>query len=153
MCVLGISKAAESLSPCLLDPTTKYLLAVPGAVYVSQSLHFRLPVYIGDEVLGQLQAVNVREMKKRYLARSINFTSFQAAKSLNWQQCKSDKTAKEIVVQEAQREISPLQSNSAQNTLGQCHCNEQNLIFIIIYPHHRQFLYQGASKSCDYGHI
>lgn len=41
----------------------------PGAVYVSQSLHFRLPVYIGDEVLGQLQAVNVREMKKRYLVK------------------------------------------------------------------------------------
>ncbi|BBH04924.1 Thioesterase superfamily protein, partial [Prunus dulcis] len=25
----------------------------PGAIYVSQSLHFRLPVYIGEEIVGE----------------------------------------------------------------------------------------------------
>lgn len=41
----------------------------PGAVYVSQSLHFRLPVYIGDEITGEVQAINIRENKKRYFAK------------------------------------------------------------------------------------
>ncbi|XP_044478393.1 (R)-specific enoyl-CoA hydratase [Mangifera indica] len=41
----------------------------PGAIYVSQSLHFRLPVYIGDKILGEVQALNIREMKKKYLVK------------------------------------------------------------------------------------
>ncbi|XP_057956599.1 3-hydroxyacyl-[acyl-carrier-protein] dehydratase, mitochondrial-like isoform X2 [Malania oleifera] len=41
----------------------------PGAVYVSQSLHFRQPVYIGDEVVGVVQAINIRENKKRYFTK------------------------------------------------------------------------------------
>ncbi|KAJ0083777.1 uncharacterized protein LOC116114462 [Pistacia vera] len=41
----------------------------PGAVYVSQSLHFRLPVYIGDKILGEVQALNIREIKKKYLVK------------------------------------------------------------------------------------
>ncbi|OVA09227.1 MaoC-like domain [Macleaya cordata] len=41
----------------------------PGAVYVSQSLHFKLPVYIGEEVVAQIQALNIRENKKRYIAK------------------------------------------------------------------------------------
>ncbi|KAM7279899.1 hypothetical protein ACFE04_007033 [Oxalis oulophora] len=30
----------------------------PGAIYVSQSLHFRLPVYIGEEIHGEI--INIR---------------------------------------------------------------------------------------------
>ncbi|XVF69383.1 hypothetical protein PTKIN_Ptkin11bG0077100 [Pterospermum kingtungense] len=41
----------------------------PGAVYVSQSLHFRSPVYIGDEISGEVQAINIKENKKRYIAK------------------------------------------------------------------------------------
>ncbi|KAF2321815.1 hypothetical protein GH714_002929 [Hevea brasiliensis] len=41
----------------------------PGAVYVSQSLHFKSPVYIGEEVLGEVQAISIRENKKRYIAK------------------------------------------------------------------------------------
>ncbi|KAK6926829.1 MaoC-like dehydratase domain [Dillenia turbinata] len=41
----------------------------PGAVYASQSLHFRLPVYIGDQITGEVQAINIREHKKRYLVK------------------------------------------------------------------------------------
>lgn len=32
----------------------------PGAVYASQSLKFAAPVYIGDEVLAQLQVLHIR---------------------------------------------------------------------------------------------
>ncbi|KAA8550431.1 hypothetical protein F0562_002115 [Nyssa sinensis] len=41
----------------------------PGAVYVSQSLHFRSPVYIGDKIVGEVQVINVRENKERYIAK------------------------------------------------------------------------------------
>ncbi|KAM0996501.1 hypothetical protein ACFX15_006190 [Malus domestica] len=41
----------------------------PGAIYVSQSLHFRLPVYIGEEIVGEVQATNIREQKNRYLVK------------------------------------------------------------------------------------
>ncbi|XP_021279373.1 uncharacterized protein LOC110413008 isoform X1 [Herrania umbratica] len=41
----------------------------PGAIYVSQSLHFRSPVYIGDEIVGEIQAINIKDTKKRYLAK------------------------------------------------------------------------------------
>ncbi|XP_004309889.1 PREDICTED: hydroxyacyl-thioester dehydratase type 2, mitochondrial [Fragaria vesca subsp. vesca] len=41
----------------------------PGAVYVSQSLHFRSPVYIGEEIVGEVRAINIREKKNRYLAK------------------------------------------------------------------------------------
>ncbi|KAJ1432120.1 P-loop containing nucleoside triphosphate hydrolase [Sesbania bispinosa] len=41
----------------------------PGAVYVSQSLNFKFPVYIGDEVIGEVQATNLRVNKDRYLAK------------------------------------------------------------------------------------
>ncbi|OMO77263.1 hypothetical protein COLO4_25247 [Corchorus olitorius] len=40
----------------------------PGAIYVSQSLHFRSPVYIGDEIVGQVQ-VNIKENNKRFIAK------------------------------------------------------------------------------------
>ncbi|KAL5831217.1 hypothetical protein ACOSQ4_016571 [Xanthoceras sorbifolium] len=41
----------------------------PGAVYVSQSLHFRSPVYVGEEIVGEVQAINIRENKKRYIVK------------------------------------------------------------------------------------
>ncbi|CAL0326181.1 unnamed protein product [Lupinus luteus] len=41
----------------------------PGAVYVSQSLNFKFPVYIGDQVTAEVQASNLRENKNRYLAK------------------------------------------------------------------------------------
>ncbi|KAL2316930.1 hypothetical protein Fmac_030806 [Flemingia macrophylla] len=41
----------------------------PGAVYVSQSLNFKFPVYIGDQIIGEVQATNLRENKNRYLAK------------------------------------------------------------------------------------
>jgi adenylate kinase len=41
----------------------------PGAVYVSQSLHFRSPVYIGDEILGLVQAIALRETKNKYIVK------------------------------------------------------------------------------------
>ncbi|XP_027333453.1 uncharacterized protein LOC113848236 [Abrus precatorius] len=41
----------------------------PGAVYVSQSLNFKFPVYIGDQVIGEVQTTNLRVNKNRYLAK------------------------------------------------------------------------------------
>ncbi|WJX59192.1 hypothetical protein P8452_44549 [Trifolium repens] len=41
----------------------------PAAVYVSQTLNFKLPVYIGDQIVGEVQATNLRENKNRYLAK------------------------------------------------------------------------------------
>ncbi|OMO62774.1 Inositol monophosphatase [Corchorus olitorius] len=40
-----------------------------GAIYVSQNLHFRSPVYIGDEIVGQVQVVNIKENNQRYIAK------------------------------------------------------------------------------------
>jgi len=41
----------------------------PGAVYVSQNLNFKLPVYIGDKVTGEVQAMCIKENKKRYVVK------------------------------------------------------------------------------------
>ncbi|KAF9596873.1 hypothetical protein IFM89_013921 [Coptis chinensis] len=41
----------------------------PGAVYVSQSLQFKLPVYIGEEVVAEVKALNIRPNKDRYLSK------------------------------------------------------------------------------------
>ncbi|XP_010541353.1 PREDICTED: uncharacterized protein LOC104814842 [Tarenaya hassleriana] len=41
----------------------------PGAVYVSQNLHFRSPVYVGDEILGSVQATALRETKKKFIVK------------------------------------------------------------------------------------
>ncbi|XP_057545059.1 uncharacterized protein LOC130824179 [Amaranthus tricolor] len=43
----------------------------PGAVYVSQSLQFRQPVYVGEEILGEVQATNIRAFKKNYLCNTV----------------------------------------------------------------------------------
>lgn len=34
---------------------------------MSQSLNFKLPVYVGDKIIGQVEAIEMREIKKRYL--------------------------------------------------------------------------------------
>ncbi|KAL3530535.1 hypothetical protein ACH5RR_009857 [Cinchona calisaya] len=41
----------------------------PGAIYVSQSLQFKLPVYIGEEITGEVEATNIKEMRKKYLVK------------------------------------------------------------------------------------
>ncbi|GFS30923.1 hydroxyacyl-thioester dehydratase type-like protein [Actinidia rufa] len=41
----------------------------PGAVYVSQKLQFRSPVYIGEVIIGEVQATNIRAIKNQYLAQ------------------------------------------------------------------------------------
>ncbi|GLT50524.1 hypothetical protein SLA2020_240070 [Shorea laevis] len=41
----------------------------PGGVYVSQSLNFKSPVYFGEEIIGEVQAVKPRENKKRFMAK------------------------------------------------------------------------------------
>ncbi|KAF3513601.1 hypothetical protein F2Q69_00000951 [Brassica cretica] len=41
----------------------------PGAVYVSQTLHFRSPVYVGDDILGIVQATALRETKNKYIVK------------------------------------------------------------------------------------
>ncbi|KAJ4837993.1 hypothetical protein Tsubulata_041383 [Turnera subulata] len=41
----------------------------PGTVYASQSLHFKAPVYIGDEVVGEVQAISIRQNKNRHIVK------------------------------------------------------------------------------------
>ncbi|XP_022875346.1 uncharacterized protein LOC111393847 [Olea europaea var. sylvestris] len=41
----------------------------PGAVYVKQTLEFRSPVYCGEEINGEVQASNIRQMKEKYMAK------------------------------------------------------------------------------------
>ncbi|XP_021889798.1 uncharacterized protein LOC110808578 isoform X1 [Carica papaya] len=43
----------------------------PGAIYVSQSLHFRLPVYIGDKIVAEIQAVTLRGNNNKYIAKLL----------------------------------------------------------------------------------
>jgi len=35
-------------------------LVQPGAVYANQTLKFAAPVYVGDEVVARVQALNIR---------------------------------------------------------------------------------------------
>ncbi|XP_071690700.1 3-hydroxyacyl-[acyl-carrier-protein] dehydratase FERN, mitochondrial [Rutidosis leptorrhynchoides] len=41
----------------------------PGAVYASQTLHFRLPVYVNKEITGEVEATSIRQLKKKYIAK------------------------------------------------------------------------------------
>ncbi|KAJ9559005.1 hypothetical protein OSB04_013619 [Centaurea solstitialis] len=41
----------------------------PGAVYASQTLHFRMPVYVEEEIIGEVEATSIRESKKKYIAK------------------------------------------------------------------------------------
>ncbi|KVI00125.1 MaoC-like domain-containing protein [Cynara cardunculus var. scolymus] len=42
---------------------------LPGAVYASQTLHFRSPVYVEEEITGEVEATSIRESKKKYIAK------------------------------------------------------------------------------------
>ncbi|KAG0493744.1 hypothetical protein HPP92_004738 [Vanilla planifolia] len=37
----------------------------PGAIYVSQTLQFKSPVYVEDEVVAEVQAIRLRELKRK----------------------------------------------------------------------------------------
>ncbi|CAM8913207.1 unnamed protein product [Rhodiola kirilowii] len=39
----------------------------PGAVYASQSLNFKLPIYVGEEVTGEVQAISIKQMKQKHI--------------------------------------------------------------------------------------
>ncbi|KAI3983240.1 hypothetical protein MKX01_013307 [Papaver californicum] len=41
----------------------------PGAIYVSQSLHFKLPVYIDEEVEAQTLALNIRGNRSKNIVK------------------------------------------------------------------------------------
>ncbi|CAI9776472.1 unnamed protein product [Fraxinus pennsylvanica] len=41
----------------------------PGAVYVKQTLEFRSPLYCGEEITGEVQASNIRQMKDKYMVK------------------------------------------------------------------------------------
>ncbi|KAJ8559599.1 hypothetical protein K7X08_003657 [Anisodus acutangulus] len=41
----------------------------PGAIYVSQTLHFKLPVYIGDEIIAEVHATSIKQIKTKYIAK------------------------------------------------------------------------------------
>ncbi|CAM8916426.1 unnamed protein product [Rhodiola kirilowii] len=41
----------------------------PGAVYASQSLNFKLPIYVGEEVTGEVQAISIKQMKQKHIAK------------------------------------------------------------------------------------
>lgn len=41
----------------------------PGAVYATQSLKFRLPVYAGDEIICEVKATDIRQMKHKYMVK------------------------------------------------------------------------------------
>jgi 3-hydroxybutyryl-CoA dehydratase len=43
----------------------------PGAIYVSQTLNFRAPVYIGDEVTAKVRVTELIEAKKRGLFHCV----------------------------------------------------------------------------------
>lgn len=43
----------------------------PGAVYVSQTLQFKLPVCIGEEITGEVEATNIRKLKGKYMAKFL----------------------------------------------------------------------------------
>ncbi|XP_074312794.1 3-hydroxyacyl-[acyl-carrier-protein] dehydratase FERN, mitochondrial-like [Silene latifolia] len=41
----------------------------PGAVYLSQNLQFKQPVYIGEEICGEVEAISMRDFKKKHLVK------------------------------------------------------------------------------------
>ncbi|XP_076888480.1 3-hydroxyacyl-[acyl-carrier-protein] dehydratase FERN, mitochondrial-like [Bidens hawaiensis] len=43
----------------------------PGVVYASQTLHFRLPVYVEEEITGEVEATSIRGSKNKYIAKFI----------------------------------------------------------------------------------
>ncbi|XP_057791993.1 3-hydroxyacyl-[acyl-carrier-protein] dehydratase FERN, mitochondrial-like isoform X3 [Salvia miltiorrhiza] len=43
----------------------------PGAIYVKQTLEFRAPVFVGDDVVGEVQASNIRQLKDKFISRLV----------------------------------------------------------------------------------
>ncbi|KAL8263003.1 hypothetical protein R6Q59_024352 [Mikania micrantha] len=43
----------------------------PGAVYASQTLHFRMPVYVEEEIIGEVEATSIRGSKNKYIAKFV----------------------------------------------------------------------------------
>ncbi|KAH6801201.1 hypothetical protein C2S52_001665 [Perilla frutescens var. hirtella] len=41
----------------------------PGAIYVKQTLEFRAPVFVGDRVIGEVQANNIRQLKDKFMVK------------------------------------------------------------------------------------
>lgn len=41
----------------------------PGAIYVSQNLQFKSPVYIGEEIVAEIKALNIRVNKDKYVGK------------------------------------------------------------------------------------
>lgn len=58
--------------------TASYISAVfgtrlpgPGAIYISQTLNFRAPVYVGDEVTATVRVADLIEARKRVLFECV----------------------------------------------------------------------------------
>ncbi|KAI7750276.1 hypothetical protein M8C21_009778 [Ambrosia artemisiifolia] len=43
----------------------------PGAVYASQTLRFRSPVYVKEEIIGEVEATSIRGLKNKYIAKFV----------------------------------------------------------------------------------
>ncbi|CAI9116097.1 OLC1v1017163C1 [Oldenlandia corymbosa var. corymbosa] len=41
----------------------------PGAVYASQTMQFKLPVYVGEEIVGVVGATSIKQLKNKYVAK------------------------------------------------------------------------------------
>ncbi|XP_022875334.1 uncharacterized protein LOC111393844 isoform X2 [Olea europaea var. sylvestris] len=52
---------------------------IPGAVYVNQTLEFKSPVYSGEEITGEVQALNIiRQMEEKYMLGEIHYKMLQS---------------------------------------------------------------------------
>ncbi|KAL3849482.1 hypothetical protein ACJIZ3_011364 [Penstemon smallii] len=43
----------------------------PGAIYVKQTLEFRSPVFVGDEIVSEVEATSIRQMKEKYMVKFV----------------------------------------------------------------------------------
>ncbi|KAH6758428.1 hypothetical protein C2S51_018663 [Perilla frutescens var. frutescens] len=41
----------------------------PGAIYVKQTLEFRTPVLVGDRIIGEVEANNIRQLKDKFMVK------------------------------------------------------------------------------------
>ncbi|GKB79667.1 (R)-specific enoyl-CoA hydratase [Tanacetum coccineum] len=44
----------------------------PGAIYASQTLQFRLLVYVEEEITGEVETISIREVKKQYMNGKVS---------------------------------------------------------------------------------
>ena len=66
----GARIAHGMLSASLLSAVNAALLGTPGGIYVSQTVHFRAPVYIGDTLTARAEVVEVVAARRRLRART-----------------------------------------------------------------------------------